>query len=57
MTYSGSRAIVNSVTSILARDHADYFINGCYLGWVRADLINPAEHAPKTIGEQYLNPM
>lgn len=37
-SYNISKALVNSLTAILARDHPDLLINCCCPGWVGTDM-------------------
>lgn len=55
MTYFTSKAALNAITMILARDHPGFLINCCCPGWVGTELGNQAGHAPKTVGELLLS--
>jgi carbonyl reductase 1 len=50
MTYFTSKAALNAMTRILARDNPQLVINSCCPGWVATDLGSQAGSPPKTPG-------
>lgn len=51
--YSVSKAAINAMTAVLARDNAGLTINACCPGWVDTDMGNLLGRPPKTIGRPW----
>ena len=49
--YPPSKACVNALTGILARENAGIAINSCCPGWVATEMGNVIREAPKTVEE------
>lgn len=49
--YNVSKACVNALTAVLARENPRVFINACCPGWVSTDMGKLVGKPPKTAGE------
>lgn len=50
-SYQVSKALVNALTVVLAKQNPDVFINCCCPGWVDSDMGNQIGRPPKTLEE------
>ncbi|KAH7081119.1 hypothetical protein BKA63DRAFT_503179 [Paraphoma chrysanthemicola] len=50
-SYQVSKALMNALTVVLAKRHADVLVNCCCPGWVDSDMGNQIGRPPKTLEE------